>query len=864
MKLNKFTLSLLLCAGALAGRAQDTPKYDQHKVFDPLFYKGEQGNEYRTGGGAPGIKYWQNRADYKLSVTLDTAKHRVTGTTIITYTNNSPDALGFLWLQLDQNLFREDSRGQATSPPDAGRFNSTAFTNGDEIKSVSIISNKKASKVDYEVTDTRMRIDLKNALKSQGGVIQIKIDYAFDIPEYGIDRMGRVKTKNGWIYEIAQWYPRMEVYDDVTGWNVIPYMGQSEFYLEYGNFDYTITAPANLVVVGSGELLNPAEVLTPKVMGRIAAAKNSDKTVMIRDSADLKDPSMYPKKASLTWHFSCTNARDVSWAASKAFIWDAARINLPSGKKALAQSVYPIESKGMGAWSRSTEYVKNCIELYSKEWFEYTYPVATNVAGTVGGMEYPGIVFCSMQSRKGGLWEVTNHEFGHNWFPMIVGSNERKYAWMDEGFNTFINKVDTKVFNNGEYYEKTDVESEAHGMFAPGMDAIMNTPDVIQANNLGYVAYEKPALGLTILREQILGEKRFDYAFRTYIKRWAFKHPTPWDFFHSMDNAAGEDLSWFWKEWFVSTFSDDQAVKSIEYIDNDPSKGAMITIENKGQMALPVILEVKEENGNTSRVKLPAEIWERGGNWSFKYKSTSKIIFALLDPDHIQPDTDPENNALSGQQMDKSVTASSVLKAYFDAIGGVERVKDIKDLTTESEGSIQGTQITRSNKYQMPDKFAQDIKVPQFGNAVFMHIAINGDSVIIIQRGHKQPVGHEKSAVKARYQLFPELNFTQAGYTMKLDDKYSVINGALAYLITVSQPDGLSVKYFYDAKTGLKVAQYAVAPNATHMEFSDYRDINTGVKIPFAEVNSIVGFPINYKVTSATANTNIPGDTFNK
>ncbi|MBS1503248.1 MAG: hypothetical protein JST32_14365, partial [Bacteroidetes bacterium] len=473
-------------------------------------------------------------------------------------------------------------------------------------------------------------------------------------------------------------------------------------------------------------------------------------------------------------------------------------------------------------------------------------------------------VFCSMQSRKGGLWEVTNHEFGHNWFPMIVGSNERKYAWMDEGFNTFINKVDTKVFNNGEYYEKTDVESEAHGMFAPGMDAIMNTPDVIQANNLGYAAYEKPALGLTILREQILGEKRFDYAFRTYIKRWAFKHPTPWDFFHCMDNAAGEDLSWFWKEWFVSTFSDDQAVKSIEYIDNDPSKGAMITIENKGQMALPVILEVKEENGNTSRVKLPAEIWERGGNWSFKYKSTSKIVFALLDPDHIQPDTDPENNALSGQQMENSVTASSVLKAYFDAIGGVERVKDIKDLTTESEGSIQGTQIIRSNKYQTPDKFAQDIKVPQFGNAVFMHIAINGDSVIIIQRGHKQPVGPEKSAVKARYQLFPELNFTQAGYTMKLDDKYSVINGALAYLITVSQPDGLSVKYFYDAKTGLKVAQYAVAPNATHMEFSDYRDINTGVKIPFAEVNSIVGFPINYKVTSATANANIPGDTFNK
>ncbi|MBS1528871.1 MAG: M1 family metallopeptidase [Bacteroidetes bacterium] len=732
------------------------------------------------------------------------------------------------------------------------------------MKSVTVTRDKKTEKADYDVSDTRMKIDLKNALKSQGGVIQIKIDYAFDVPEYGIDRMGRVKTKNGWIYEIAQWYPRMEVYDDVTGWNVIPYMGQSEFYLEYGNFDYTVTAPANLVVVGSGQLVNPAEVLTPKVMSRLAAARNSDKTVMIKDSADLNDASIYPKKANLTWHFSCSNARDVSWAASKAFIWDAARINLPSGKEALAQSVYPIESKGVNAWGRSTEYVKNCIELYSKEWFEYTYPVATNVAGTVGGMEYPGIVFCSMRSQKGGLWDVTNHEFGHNWFPMIVGSNERKYAWMDEGFNTFINKVDTRVFNNGEYYQKADVEREAPGMFAPGMDAIMNTPDVIQANNLGYAAYEKPALGLTILREQILGEKRFDYAFRTYIKRWAFKHPTPWDFFHSMDNAAGEDLSWFWNEWFISTWSDDQGVKSIEYIDNDPSKGAMISLENKGQMALPVILEVKEENGKTSRVNLPAEIWERGGEWTFKYKSTSKIVYALLDPDHIQPDTNPENNAISGQQMDKTVTAASVVKNYLDAIGGIDKVKDVRDLSTTAEGEIQGTQIIRVNQYKMPDKFAQDIKVPQFGNMVFMHIAINGDSILIKQRGREQKVGAEKAAVKARYKLFPELNFEQSGFTMKLDDKYSIVNGAPAYMVTVSQPDGISVKYFYDVKTGLKVAQYATTPAATHMEFSDYRDINGGVKIPFAEVNALLGFPLNYKVTSATANTNLADDIFNK
>jgi len=626
-------LSLLLCAGIFTVHAQSTDqapsKYDQHKVFMPLFYPAG-GNEFREAAGIPGPKYWQNRADYKLNVSLDTAKHQVSGTARITYTNNSPDPLAFLWLQVDQNIYRADSRGEATSPVEGGRFNNKTFTDGDQIRGVYVIKNGKAEKVDYVITDTRMQIKLNDTLRSGGSKLEIKIDYAFDVPQYGTDRMGRQQTKNGWIYEIAQWYPRMEVYDDVTGWNVIPYMGASEFYLEYGNFDYTITAPASLVVVGSGELLNPAEVLTPKIIARLAVAKGSDKTVMVKDSVDLTSKDSYPAKANLSWHFFCKNARDVSWAASKAFLWDAARINLPSGKKALAQSVYPVESKGEKAWSRSTEYVKGAIELYSKEWYEYTYPVATNVAGTVGGMEYPGIVFCSAESQGGGLWEVTNHEFGHNWFPMIVGSNERKYAWMDEGFNTFINKVDTKVFNNGEYFQPQDAQKEAPAMFNPDADAIMNTPDVIQPNYLGFAAYEKPALGLTILREQVLGEKRFDYAFQTYIKRWAFKHPTPWDFFHSMDNAAGEDLSWFWNEWFFTTWKLDQSLKAIDYVDNDPSKGSLITIENLEGMAMPVTVFVQEDNGKSGTVKLPAEIWERGGTWTFVYKSTSKMFYRML------------------------------------------------------------------------------------------------------------------------------------------------------------------------------------------------------------------------------------------
>ncbi|WP_428329580.1 M1 family metallopeptidase [Mucilaginibacter sp.] len=867
MKYPKLSMLLLLCGCALSSHAQKAAEapsnYDQHKVFNPLFYFGK-GDEYRTAAGTPGAKYWQNRADYKLNVTLDTAKHSVSGTTVITYTNNSPDPLAFLWLQVDQNIYKKDSRGQATSPVTGGRFSTQTFTNGDEIKGVYVIKNGKAEKVDYLVTDTRMQIKLNDTLRSGGSKLQIKIDYQFAVPEYGTDRMGRVLTKNGWIYEIAQWYPRMEVYDDVTGWNVIPYMGASEFYLEYGNFDFTITAPSNLVVVGSGELLNPAEVYTPKIMSRLAVAKGSDKTVMIKDSIDIKDKSSYPAKPTLTWHFFCKNSRDVSWAASKAFLWDAARINLPSGKKALAQSVYPIESKGMKAWSRSTEYVKNCIELYSTEWYEYTYPVATNVGGIVGGMEYPGIVFCSSQSQGGGLWEVTNHEFGHNWFPMIVGSNERKYAWMDEGFNTFINKVDTKVFNNGEYFESEDIEKGAKGMFSPEADPIMSTPDVIQPDYLGYAAYEKPALGLTILREQILGEKRFDYAFRTYIKRWAFKHPTPFDFFHSMDNAAGEDLSWFWNEWFTTTWKLDQSLKSIDYIDNDPSKGSLITIENKEAMALPVTIAIKEENGKTDTVKLPAEIWQRGGTWTFAYKSTSKITYATIDPDHILPDINPENNSLSGIGMAKGTSPASVVKAYLDAIGGEIRVKDIKDLSTVAEGHVQGYTFVRVNKFKTPDKFFQDITVPAYNNFNLSHIVIDGDSIKLAMNGRPSTFSGptEKHSVKARYKLFPELDFMKDGYTAKLDADLKVVNGQLAYLLVVTSPDNISVKYFYDIKTGLKVKQYTDVPNSTVMEFTDYRDINTGVKIPFSDLNSVNGQPITFKLQSATANTGLTNETF--
>lgn len=848
---------------AQTGAAPTPPKYDQHKVFKPQFYP-DKANEYRTAGGAPGVKYWQNRADYKMSVTLDTAKNRVSGSVLITYTNNSPDALPFLWLQLDQNILREDSRAQETSNVNGGRFANRTYTQGDEIKSVSLITDGKTTKADYMVNDTRMQIKLASALKPAGAKIQIRIDYAFEIPEYGTDRMGRLETMNGWIYEVAQWYPRMAVYDDVSGWNTLPYLGAGEFYLEYGDFDYTITAPGNMLVVGSGELVNPAEVYTAATITKLNAAKNSDKTVVIRGEGDINSGAKFAlTKASLTWHFLCKNSRDVAWAASKAFVWDAARINLPSGKKALAQSVYPAENGSQQAWGRSTEYVKATIEQSSKRWFEYTYPVATNVAGVVGGMEYPGIVFCSAGSLGSSLWNVTNHEFGHNWFPMIVGSNERKYAWMDEGFNTFINSLDTKEFNKGEYFEKEDIQKQAPLLFDEGAEPIMSLPDVIQENYLGNAAYSKPALGLTILREQILGEKRFDYAFNTYIKRWAFKHPTPWDFFRTMDNAAGEDLSWFWNEWFLTTWKLDQAVRQIDYMEQNPAKGALITIENVEEMALPVTIQVVEESGRTGVVKLPAEIWQRGGIWTFLYPSVTKLKMVTLDPEHVLPDIDPGNNNFSGQTVEAGVTAAGVVKKYLDAIGGADKVNALKDMVINAEGNLQGTPLKLTHTYKAPALYSYNIIAPTYNNAPVLHIRSSGDSIRVSQTGKDFPVDKPTAEqIKARYSFFPELMFDKAGYSIALDPVMQVVGKDLAYLVNVTYPGGTVVKTYYDQKTGLKVKQLTDVQGASTIEWGDYRDIAAGVKVPYKISTSLLGQPIDFEVKEVSVNSGVGSEVF--
>ena len=626
--------------------AQDTSIYNKNQVFDPLFMT-HDGTEFRSANGAPGPKYWQNSVNYSIRATLNEKDTMINGNVTINYVNNSPDELKYLWLQLDQNLFNPDSRGAATTLVTGDRFDVKGYTKGGyHIGSASVIYKGKSYKIDPVITDTRMQLRLPFTVRPNGDKILVKVEYSFSIPEYGADRMGRLYTKNGVVYQLAQWYPRMCVYDAVKGWNTLPYMGLGEFYCDYGNFDYYVTVPADMIVAGSGELQNPEQVLTSTEIKRLNEARKSDSTVFIVKENEIGNKSTRPaQKGMLIWHFKMNNSRDVSWTASKAFIWDAARMNFPSGRKGLAMSVYPVEAAGDSAWGRATEYTKGSLENYSKRWFEYPYNTATNVASNVSGMEYPSIVFCGYKAKGKSLFGVTDHEFGHTWFPMIVGSNERKYGWMDEGFNTFINGIAAEDFNNGEYKGSSQHTANFYKyMFSDRSESMMSEPDALKEANIGNALYSKPGYALGLLRNNILGPNLFDYAFQTYIKRWAYKHPTPWDFFRTIENVTGEDLGWFWEGMFIKNYKLDQAITDVQYVDNDPANGALVTVVNLDKMAMPLYLQYQTESGKSDTVKVPVEIWQNGNTWIQKLDTKEKLKSVTIDPEHVFPDVDADNN----------------------------------------------------------------------------------------------------------------------------------------------------------------------------------------------------------------------------
>ncbi|HEY0994514.1 MAG TPA: M1 family metallopeptidase [Gemmatimonadaceae bacterium] len=567
-----------------------TVSFDPLARVDRMDWPGP--NEFRSADGSPGPRYWQQRADYTIRATLDTAAQSVSGAVTIRYTNNSPDTLHYVWLQLDQNLYRPGSKGSAIFPADS-RWGVRGFQGGYALGDVQVNGRPAEPRVD----DTMMRLDLAEPLAPGGSSTTISMRFQFRVPEHGSDRMGR----DGTLYEIAQWYPRMAVFDDVRGWNTDPYLGQGEFYLEYGDIDYTVTTPAGYTVAGSGTLQNAAEVLTAEQRARLQRAAGSSSVVSIITAGE---SAPRPVAGTKTWHFAARNVRDVAWAAAPDFRWDATSWN-----GVLTQSYYPWPRAGK-AWESAAEQTQWSIRTYSQNFFPYPYPQATSVAGPVGGMEYPMFVMVHFGNEDPtSIFGTIDHEHGHEWFPMIVGSNERRYAWMDEGFNTFINAFSNERRTPGTSSYPAYLANWRQAVTGATDAPLMTPPDRIEPSALGALGYRKPGAVLLTLRNAVLGPERFDRAFREYTRRWAFRHPTPADFFRTMENSTGEDLSWYWTAFFYGTDLLDIGVTGATTRVVEGERMAQLELRRVSGVPFPVIAQLKLADGSTQEVRFPVQLW---------------------------------------------------------------------------------------------------------------------------------------------------------------------------------------------------------------------------------------------------------------
>ncbi|MGI4874679.1 MAG: M1 family metallopeptidase [Janthinobacterium lividum] len=574
-------LACLLLA-PLMGQAQatnsGTDKFAQLETMLPT------PNEYRTASGAPGPQYWQQRADYNIRVTLDDQKQAITGSETITYTNLSPDVLTYLWVQLDQNILAKNSLTAATNPgqiPATGRLSFQEVDNqlvADEFDGgykIAAVTDAGGKALKYTINHTMMRIDLPTPLRPKQAM-------SFGVKwSYNINDQLKISERSGYeffpadknyLYEIAQFYPRMAVYSDATGWQHKQFLGNGEFTLPFGNFRVSITAPADHVVGATGALQNPTEVLTAAQRQRLASAQGAKKPVLIVSQDEAVRNESSRATGTKTWTFAATNVRDFAWCSSRKFIWDAMGIT-QNGKPVLCMSYYPKE--GNPLWGQySTAVVAHTIKTYSKYTIPYQYPVAISVHGPVGGMEYPMICFNGGRpekdgtysiDRKNGMISVIIHEVGHNFFPMIINSDERQWTWMDEGLNSFVQFLTEQEWERdypsrrGEPRNIVDYMRTDKSLQVPIMT---NSESVLQFGNN---AYGKPATALNILRETVMGRELFDYAFKTYAQRWAYKHPQPADFFRTMEDASAVDLDWFWRGWFYTTDRCDISLDAVKY-----------------------------------------------------------------------------------------------------------------------------------------------------------------------------------------------------------------------------------------------------------------------------------------------------------
>lgn len=539
-------------------------------------------NVYRTASGAPGHEYYQQKANYKINIVLDDDKQIISGEETITYFNNSPDRLDYLWVQLDQNMRSKDSDTKlvATSTIESfsykgaieRHFDKENFDGGFKIDYVKDGAGKDLA---HAIVKTMMRIDMPKPLNS-GGSYTFKIKWSYTINDRmkigGRSGLEYFKEEDNYIYTIAQFYPRMCVYNDVEGWQNKQFLGNGEFTLTFGDFDVSITVPEDHVVASTGVLQNASKVLTSEQRNRLKKAENADEPIFIITPDEALDAEKSKKTGTKTWQFKAENVRDFAFASSRKFIWDA-QIVKQETKNVLAMSYYPKE--GNPLWERySTRLVAQTLKTYSKHTFDYPYPVAISVHTKWIGMEYPMICFNGgrpnadgtySERTKTGMHSVIIHEVGHNYFPMIINSDERQWTWMDEGLNTYLQFLTEQEWQRdypstrGPAHMIVDYMKGNKDNIAPIMT---NSESLLQFGNN---AYGKPATALNILRETVVGRELFDYAFKTYSQRWMFKHPTPADFFRSIEDASGVDLDWFWRGWFMTTDHCDIALNNVSF-----------------------------------------------------------------------------------------------------------------------------------------------------------------------------------------------------------------------------------------------------------------------------------------------------------
>ncbi len=729
--MKRIILLITLLTAAVLGNAQE--KSSWQGKFEQLGTALPTPNSYRTASGAPGEAYWQQKADYKIKVILNEDKQTITGSETITYFNNSQDNLTYLWVQLDQNMRAKTSQ----TPKMAASSLRSDSISGKVLQQyvlydydydggfkLTAVKDANGNDLSYVINNTMMRINLSEALKP-GQNISFSIDWWYNLN----DRMsmgGRsgyeyFPKDDNYLFTIAQWFPRMAVYSDVEGWQNKQFIGRGEFALVFGDYDVEITVPSDHIVASTGALQNPNKVLTDTEQERFEKAKNSEKIIIIvtQDEAILKEKAKSTKNS--TWHFKAENVRDFAFASSRKFIWDAQMVNV-NGKKPLAMSYYPKE--GNPLWEKeSTKAVAHTLRTYSRMTIDYPYPVAISVHAASIGMEYPMICFnfgrpaedgTYSDRKKWGMIGVIIHEVGHNFFPMIINSDERQWTWMDEGLNTFVQTV-TQKENYLDMPKRRGEPSTIISYMKGDPDYIRpimtNSEQIIQFGNN---AYGKPATALTILRETIMGEEEFDHAFKEYATRWAFKHPEPADFFRTMEDASGVDLDWYWKGWFYTIDNVEIELSNVRWFkvntdskgvegqnqsgkikngntdeegnNNDFSNGPEnlvitdtpdryygefmntvddeaireknankhfyeLTLKNNGGLVMPIIIEWTYTDGTKEIEMIPAEIWRSNESKVTKVFAKDKQVDSIvIDPELRTADVNTDNNVFPKQE----------------------------------------------------------------------------------------------------------------------------------------------------------------------------------------------------------------------